>query len=176
MEKKIPGTSKVQSSKDAFLEFKRLIELTDGISLGQVCSIAGLEPMIIQNWVKRGYVSRPVKKKYHEKQFARILLINSLKGALQIETIGKLMKLVNGDVEDESDDLISEADLYNMFSNVVYELDDDKEIEKFIKKEMKSVNMNDDKLFTALAVMVHAYFASKEKGIALNYLNTLETY
>ena len=175
MEKIIPGTSKPFTNCDAFKEFKKIIELTNGLSLSQVCSITGLEPMIIQNWVKRGYVARPIHKKYHEKQFARILLINSLKEAMRIEEIGKLMKLVNGDVEDESDDLLSEADLYSLFSKVVYKLDEN-DLEKTIRQVMKSVNMNDDKLFTALEVMINAYISSEHKKISKQYLKVLETY
>ena len=175
MEKIIPGTNKPFINNDAFGEFKKTIELTDGLSLGQVCSITGLEPMIIQNWVKRGYVARPVHKKYHEKHVARILLINSLKEAMRIDEIGRLMILVNGDVEDESDDLLSEADLYGLFSKVVYKLDENN-YEKTIRQVMKSVNMNDDKLFTALEVMINAYISSEHKKISKQYLKVLETY
>ena len=175
MEKIIPGTNKPYINSDAFGEFKKTIELTDGLSLGQVCSITGLEPMIIQNWVKRGYVARPVHKKYHEKHVARILLINSLKEAMRIDEIGRLMILVNGDVEDESDDLLSEADLYSLFSKVVYKLDENN-YEKTIRQVMKSVNMNDDKLFTALEVMINAYISGEHKKISKQYLKVLETY
>ena len=175
MEKLIPGTDKPFNKNDAFSDFKKTIELTDGLSLGQVCAITGLEPMIIQNWIKRGYVARPVHKKYHEKHVARILLINSLKEAMKIEEIGKLMKLVNGDVEDESDDLLSEADLYGLFAKVVFNLKGN-DYEKIIRQVMNSVNMNDDKLFTALEVMVNAYVSSEHKKISKKYLKVLETY
>lgn len=175
MEKLIPGTSKAFVNSDAFKEFKKIIELTNGLSLGQVCSITGLEPMIIQNWVKRGYVARPIHKKYHEKQFARILLINSLKEAMRIEEIGKLMKLVNGDVEDESDDLLSETDLYGLFSKVVFYLKGN-DYEKIIRQVMKAVNIENEKLYTALEVMINAYVSSEHKKVAKKYLKELENY
>ena len=175
MDKQIPGTDKPYISEDAFGQFIKAIELTDGLSLSQVCSITRLDPFIIQNWVKRGYVARPVAKKYHEKQFARILLINSLKDAMRIEDIGKLMTLVNGDVEDESDNLLLDADLYDIFARVVYHLEEDS-IENIIRQVMRSVNMNDDKLFTALEVMVNAYISGEHKKKAREYLNVLETY
>lgn len=174
MDKLIPGTSKKFINEDAFDEFKKIIELTDGLSLCQVCSITSLDPSIIQNWVKRKYVARPIKKKYYDKHLARILLINSLKEAMKIEDIGKLMVLVNGDVEDESDDLLNEADLYNLFAKVIYKLDEDEK--KTIKQVMKSVNINNEKLFTALEVMVNAYIASEHKKKAKKYLGKLENY
>lgn len=175
MDRNIPGTEKPFKGENAFGEFKKAIELTDGISLGQVCSITGLDPMIIQNWVKRGYVARPVNKKYHEKHLARILLINSLKEAMRIEEIGKLMKLVNGDVEDESDDLLSEADLYGLFSKVVYYLNENNH-EETIRQVMETENNENEKLFTALEVMINAYIASEHKKVAKSYLKALESY
>ena len=175
MEKKIPGTDKPYISEDAFGEFSKTIELTGGLSLGQVCSITRLDPSVIQNWIKRGYVARPVAKKYYDKHFARILLINSLKDAMKIEDIGKLMKLVNGDVEDESDNLLSEPDLYNIFAKAIYHLGED-DVEEVIRQVMESVNMNDDKLFTALEVMVNAYISGEHKKASKLYLKVLETY
>ena len=174
MDKHIPGTNRPYKDEDAFKDFRRAIELTDGLSLGQVCSICDLDPFIIQNWVKRGYVARPVAKKYHEKHFARILLINSLKDAMKIEDIGKLMTLVNGDVEDESDDLLSEAELYGLFAKVVYRLDGD--VEATVRQVLASVNMNDDKLFTALEVMAYAWLSGEHRKMSRKYLKVLETY
>ena len=173
MDKLIPGTNIGFSNDTPFLEFKKTIELTNGISLSQVCAIANLDPMIIQNWVKRGYVARPIKKKYFEKHLARILLINSLKEALRIEEIGKLMKLVNGDVEDESDDLLSEADLYSLFVKVVYYLNQNNE-ELTVKKVMKENGYDNKKLETALIVMINAYIASEHKKISKKNIKKLE--
>lgn len=175
MDKVVPGTNRLYKGEDAFSEYKKAIELTDGISLGQVCSITGLDPMIVQNWVKRGYVARPLNKKYHEKHLARILLINSLKEAMKIEEIGKLMKLVNGDVEDESDDLLSEADLYGLFSKAVYYLNEN-DYDETIKQVMESVDNENEKLFTALEVMINAYISSEHKKVAKKCLEKLETY
>ena len=175
MERSLPGTDKPYVSEEAFKDYLNTIELTDGLSLGQVCTMTGLDPFIIQNWVKRGYVAWPVAKKYHEKHFARILLINSLKEAMKIEDIGRLMELVNGDVEDESDDLLSEADLYGIFSRVVYHLNEE-DVDATIRQVLKSVNMNDDRLFTALEVMVHAYISSEHRKASKRYLKVLETY
>lgn len=176
MDKVIPGTEKDFKNENEFESFLKTIELTDGLSLGQVCSITGNDPFVIQNWVKRGYVARPVKKKYHEKQFARILMINSLKDAMKIEDIGKLMQLVNGDVEDETDDLLSEVELYTLLAKVVYKLDESSNISDIIRKTIKSVNMNDDKLFTALQIMVNGYLAGRHKKVAQQNLSLLETY
>ena len=85
-----------------------------GITLSQVSVMTGLEPYDVQNWVKRGWVSKPVNKKYGELQVARILLINLLRPAMQLDKIAALLSYVNGSVEDRSDDIIPEPALYNM--------------------------------------------------------------
>ena len=109
-----PGTVVARTGGgSAFAQFEQLISMTDGLSLGQVCAITGLEPSSVQNWVKRGFVPRPVGKKYHGRQLARIMLINALRGGLQIESIDTLMHAVNGDVNDESDDIVSEEKFYD---------------------------------------------------------------
>ena len=59
--------------------------LAGGMVLSQVSSITGLEPYIIQNWVKRGYLQPPRGKRYDMEQVCRILNINLLKGALTLE-------------------------------------------------------------------------------------------
>lgn len=175
MKKLIPGTTKPFKGPNPFEEFSNIIELTDGLSLGQICSLSGLDPSVIQNWVKRLYVAKPIKKKYYDKQVARILLINSLKEAMRIEDIGKLLGLVNGDVEDESDDLLSEADLYNLFANSIYHLKNE-DTHKAIEEAMLSKYKKNEKLFMALEVMVNAYLASEYKKLAKSYLKKLEEY
>lgn len=91
-----------------FAQLRPMLEATDGLSLGQVCAIAGLEPSTVQNWIKRGFVSHPVNKKYRARHLARILLIAALRDCMPLERIGELMTCVNGDTDDEGDDIISE--------------------------------------------------------------------
>ena len=90
---------------------------TGGITLSQVSIMTGLEPYLIQNWVKRGFVSSPVKRLYSEEQFARIVIINMLKEALQIERICSLIRVIGGVLEDSTDDLIGDAELYQERDN-----------------------------------------------------------
>ena len=89
--------------------------LAGDIQLSQVCSISGLEPYAVQNWVKRGYLTPPVKKRYNLEQLCRILTINMLKPALALEQICGLLQYINGDLDDQSDDLIDDSQLYFLF-------------------------------------------------------------
>lgn len=69
----------------------------------------------MQNWVKRGFLTPPKAKRYDQEQVCRIILINMLKGTLALEQITHMLSYVNGNLADDSDDLIDDAVLYFMF-------------------------------------------------------------
>lgn len=121
MNTNIPGSVTPYSPNqiNAFDLFDSMINSTGGLTLSQVCTITGLEGSTIQNWVKRGWVPRPIEKKYQNQQLARILIINALKDSLQLEQIINLLGVLNGQVNDFSDDKINEFELYNYFCGVV---------------------------------------------------------
>ena len=113
----IPGTTLKGLRTDADraeILFQSLF-LAGGLTLSQVSSISGLEPYTIQNWVKRGFLASPVNKRYNMEQVCRILNINILKGAVPLEQIVKLMAYLNGDLTDESDDLVDDTMLFFLF-------------------------------------------------------------
>ena len=89
--------------------------LAGGMVLSQISGITGLEPYAIQNWVKRGFLAPPEKKRYSLGQLCRILNINTLKTVLPMEQICGLLSYVNGQLDDESDDMIDDATLYFLF-------------------------------------------------------------
>lgn len=166
MERTIPGTNMAYSDDDAFSAFKSMIEVTGGLSLSQVCTITSLQTSTIQNWVKRGYTPRPINKKYYERHLARILLINCLRDSINIEQIDELMKSINGNVNDESDDIISESKLYDYFSKAVRQLDttsiSDQHIEKIVTQILKDEDTQIfEKLKYSLKFMVYAYITGK---------------
>ncbi|MBU5462885.1 DUF1836 domain-containing protein [Lachnoclostridium sp. MSJ-17] len=116
----IPGTTlPYEGDEGMFSKIRPLIRATDGLTLSQVCAITGLEGSSIQNWVKRGFVSRPEQKKYRERQLARILLISSLRDCMPLDRIGALMGMVNGDANDTDDDIISEEQMYDYLCAVI---------------------------------------------------------
>ena len=89
--------------------------LTGGLVLSQVAQITGLEPYTVQNWVKRGFLAPPVRKKYSRRQLSRIIIINMLKGVMPMEQICKMIGYINGQLDDESDDSIDDSRLYLYF-------------------------------------------------------------
>ncbi len=90
-----------------------------GITLSQVCIMTGLEPYLVQNWVKRGFVTSPVGRVYSRDQFARVVIINMLRQVLQIDRICGLIKVISGVPGDKSDDLISDEELYHLYVDML---------------------------------------------------------
>jgi hypothetical protein len=85
-----------------------------GITLSQICTMTGLEPYTIQNWVKRGFVSSPVKRMYSRGQFARIVVINMLKDVLLLDQICELVRNIG-----HSDGGIADDELYHTYVDMV---------------------------------------------------------
>lgn len=117
----IPGTVLTGQREDAALVEQQVgsMFLGGGIALSQVASVTGLEPYTIQNWVKRGFLTPPERKRYTLRQLCRIININMLKSVLPLEQICGLLSYVNGDLCDESDDMIDDSKLYFMFLRIV---------------------------------------------------------
>ena len=113
----IPGTTLegLRSNADRTDGLFQSMFLAGGLTLSQVASITGLEPYTIQNWVKRGYLPPPQRKRYDMEQVCRIININMLKGALTLDQICRLMTYINGSLSDESDDIIDDTLLYFKF-------------------------------------------------------------
>ena len=62
----IPGTVLTAAEKDGALvesQFRAMF-LPGGMVLSQVSAITGLESYIIQNWVKRGFLTKPDNKQH----------------------------------------------------------------------------------------------------------------
>lgn len=164
----IPGTKiSYTDGRVGFSYFVPLIRATDGLTLSQVCTLTGLETSTIQNWVKRGFVPHPVNKFYRERHLARILLISALRDSMQIDRVGELLHLINGDTDDESDDIIGEEKLYDIFCSLIAECDenvfDDEKVKVLVEKATESYNPSDEtsihRLRQALTVMIYAYMS-----------------
>ena len=113
----IPGTTLVgeRANADRIDGLIQSMFLAGGLTLSQVSAVTGLEPYTIQNWVKRKFLPSPVNKRYDMEQLCRLININILKGAMPLEQIIQLMAYLNGDLADESDDLVDDTLLFFLF-------------------------------------------------------------
>lgn len=180
----IPGTVLTGVRRDADqtqAQFKSMF-LAGGMVLSQVSSVTGLEPYTVQNWVKRGFLSPPVRKRYSLRQLCRILIINMLKPALQMEDICGLLQYVNGALDDESDDMIDDSDLYFSFLRIAARTEDymvdspetrDQLIADSLRDYAEPVPGAKERVEKVLRVMLTAYGASMLRLQAENLLKEL---
>ena len=152
-----------------------------GITLSQVTSITGLEAYTVQNWVKRGFLTSPVGKRYTLRQLCRILNINMLRGAMPIERICRLLSHVNGQLDDESDDMIDDSQLYFMFVKLVVrmkELYDPKTAEEILETYLadyeEPVPGAKDRVRDVLRIMLTAWLAARMMQETEKMLSTLQ--
>ncbi len=155
---------------------------TGGITLSQVSLMTGLEPYLIQNWVKRGFVASPKRRVYSREQFARIVIINMLREALQIERICSLIQVIGGVLEDTSDDLISDDELYHRYvdmlaGNDIHMTDESSVLnaaESAAEGFVEQVPGAKKKLVRILQVMLYAHAAARLRVTAEEILSTLQ--
>ena len=153
-----------------------------GLVLSQVSNLSGAPPHTIQNWVKRGFCSSPMAKKYSKRQFCRLLIINALKDSLSIPQIVQLLSSINGHLDDESDDLIEDDVLYLYFVRLVMSLDDQnlseqtlsEGIRRVLEAYREPVPGGKEQLGQVLCIMVCAYFAAHLQKLAVAQLERLE--
>lgn len=156
--------------------------LAGGIVLSQVSSITGLEPYAIQNWVKRGFLTAPEKKRYSLSQLCRILNINMLKSALPMEDICGLLGYINGRLDDSADDLIDDAQLYFLFVRIAAHhrqmqnpAGRDAYVEQALADYREPVPGAKDRVKQVLQVMLTAWAASQLRQAAEKMLQNLKT-
>lgn len=175
----LPGTVLTADRSDAVHTSRMFgsMFLAGGIVLSQVSSITGLEPYIIQNWVKRGFLAPPRNKHYTLRQLCRILNINMLKGVLPMDEICGMLSYINGHLDDESDDLIDDSQLYFMFVDLAAKaqaLDKNESwlpiIDEVLSGYEEPIPGARRRIAQVLRIMLTAYIAAIMKSQAENLL------
>ena len=121
----IPGTKLLRSDMGGVtgLEFlSKIFFISDGVMLTQIRDISGIDGSTLQNWTKRGWVENSKLKKYNINQVAHILIINMLRSCMQLDRIAFLIQYINGRVDDRSDDIIEDSELYDYICKILDKL------------------------------------------------------
>ena len=120
-------------------------------------------------------MKNPEGKRYGEEQLMRIILINMMRGSMQMEQIAFLMSYINGSVEDRSDDILPDRELFNILCSIIYiceqnSVSDEKYLDKVIDAQLEKVKISDvisqKKLRTALRAMVLAILSTQMRELA----------
>ena len=178
----IPGTTLSiprQEAESIESRFQSMF-LAGGMVLSQVTSITGLDPYMVQNWVKRGFLAKPQQKRYSMNQLCRILVINMLRGVLPMERICGLLSYINGALDDESDDIIDDAQLYFIFVRLTArarDLDSQQEWDLALEQMMESYEEPfpgaKARILRVLRIMLTAWAATRLRQEAEAMLDAL---
>ena len=178
----IPGTtiSAPRSRAEAIESQFQSMFLAGGMVLSQVTSITGLDPYMVQNWVKRGFLTKPQAKRYSLSQLCRIILINMLRGVLPMERICGLLTYINGVMDDESDDIIDDAQLYFIFVRLAArarDLDSAQEWNRSLEEVMADYQEPfpgaKERIEKVLRIMLTAWIATRMRQEAESMLDQL---
>ena len=185
-ETKIPGTvlKKTDMGNATGLEFlNKIFYITDGIMLSQIREISGIDGSTLQNWTKRGWVESAKLKKYNIDQVAHILIINMLRGCMQLDRIAFLIRYINGSVDDRSDDIIRAAELYDYICRILDTLTGEEKahgasnlrecIEKVTEQYEEKIGGAKKRLTNALEIIIAAYYSSMLKHYSEKKLEKL---
>ena len=178
----IPGTTLegLRSNADRTDGLFHSLFLAGGLTLSQVARITGLENHTIQNWVKRGFLPPPRNKRYDMEQTCRIININILKGNMPLEQIIKLMGYLNGNLADESDDLVDDTMLFFMFVSLAARAryiggseNWDDALQQVTANYAEPVPGAREKLIKVLKIMLTTWIANLMKASADRMINEL---
>ena len=153
------------------MEFlSKIFYISDGIMLTQIREISGIDGSTLQNWTKRGWVENSKNKKYNIDQVAHILIINMLRSCMQLDKIAFIIRYINGRVDDRSDDIIRDSELYDYICKILDILmTDTREFEvgtlrecisEVTSKYSEKISGARKRLTNALEIIIVAYYAS----------------
>ena len=183
MEWTIPGTvlTAKREEADRIEENFRAMFLAGNIVLSQVVGITGMEPHTVQNWVKRGFLTKPVGKHYTLRQLCRILNINMFKNVMPLEQVCKLLSYVNGQLDDETDDMIDDSVLYFLFVRLASHYSvmqnpqgRDGYLEKVLQDYVEPVPGARERVEKVLRIMLTAWAASQLRRLSEDMTKALD--
>ena len=155
--------------------------LPGGMVLSQVSAITGLESYTIQNWVKRGFLTAPQNKRYTLRQLCRIIHINMLKPVMPLERICSLLSFVNGQLDNDSDDMIDDSHLYFIFVGLaaktkeLYRTEDRESVlDKALENYQEPVPGAKMRVKETLRIMLTAWLAARMTQEAERMLTELQ--
>lgn len=170
----IPGTilKRKEMGDVTGLEFlKKIFFISSGVMLSQIREISGIDGSTLQNWTKRGWVANSKLKRYDIDQVAHILIINMLRDCMQLDKITFVIRYINGNVNDRSDDIICDSLLYDYICRILERLLSDDEttydmgslracISEVTADYEERVTGARKRLNQALEIIIAAYYAS----------------
>lgn len=174
-----PGTTAKKSDLSGKQFIDGIFLATSKLMMSQLNELTGLKTPTLQNWVNRGFLSRPKNKKYDKDQVARILIINALREGMPLDGISKLLFYVNGKTEEKEDDIIPESELYGYICDLVFDQRFSyKTVDCLIDEKLQCYNENfagsKERLKKALRAICYCYIGEKLLDFSKSLLAELD--
>lgn len=181
--KTIPGTilEKEKMDNATGMDFlDKVFYITNGIMLGQIRKISGIDGTTLQNWVKRGWVKSPIGKAYDKERLARILIINMMRDTMQLSRVIFLLNYING--ENECDRIVTESRLYDYICKTLERIASPtsaglNELERAIDEVLTEYEEESAgarrRLAAGIRVIVITYYAALIKAVADDTIDSL---
>lgn len=139
------------------------------LMLSKISEVCGTDTTTIQNWVKRGFVSKASGKKYSRLQAVEIMLLNCLKDALSLDRAAFLIEKAKR--TDKADSEI----VFSVLVNVLLRADsfntvDRDGLEGITDDELYSLGISEPALTSIILVMVLACISASYKEKTQNEL------
>lgn len=183
----IPGTKlhRADMGGSTGMDFlRKMFFISNGVMLSQIREVSGIDGSTLQNWTKRGWVANSKLKKYDMNQVAHILIINMLRSCMQLDRIAFLIQYINGRVDDRSDDIIEDSELYDYICKILdklmsYDICSIGSIKDVIREETvgykESIAGARERLTNALEIIIVAYYATLVKKHSDEKLDAIYT-
>ena len=131
---------------------------------------------------KRGFLTKPVNKRYSIRQLCRILNINMLKSALPMEQICGLLSYINGELDNEADDLIDDSVLYFLFVRLASDYarmhnaqGRDRYLEELLSDYQEPIPGAKERVAQVLRIMLTAWAAAQLRQQAEGMVKSLQS-
>jgi hypothetical protein len=171
----IPGTilKKSDMGNVTGLEFlSKIFFISDGVFVAEIKRISGLDTSTLQNWTKRGWLENTKGRQYDIDHVAHILIINMLRSCMQLDRIDFLVRYINGNADDKSDDIIRSSVLYDYICRTLDKLTGEDALsaenirpllDEMLKEYEEPMAGARKRLLRGLEIIVIAYYASLTK-------------
>jgi hypothetical protein len=149
----------------------------------QIREITGVDGTTLQNWLKRGWVPKPINKCYGKEHLARILIINMMRDTMQLSRVDFVLRYINGDIDNCEDDIIDESLLYDYICRTMMAISDENSsgfnaigdvVENVLEGYTEKYSGAKRRLSTGLTIIATSYYASLVKAVADGIVDELD--
>ncbi len=147
-------------------------EIGKTMLLSDLGAVTGILPSTIQNWVKRGYISKPDGKKYTAEQAADIILLDNIKNSVELSDASVLLR----GVKEKSG--VSSVDLLKVLAASLirakrFNSTDRSSLQSVINIELRSFGKGDREVSSLIFIIALSALSADYKRLAREEIKSI---